>query len=151
MHQAAVVGVQRLHLHRLAALLHAFGQGTGLFQQAGLVAFPVVIAIHLHAGCILHLALDHAVDQVLEVVQSVPVSPDDVLGIRGGNIQAHDAVRLRYFNIRGKTQGGQKALQTLFSYFLHRHHFNSIGKWFHTGKAAPRHNGMSLFSNTRLT
>ena len=79
MHQAAVVGIQRRHLHRFSALLDAFGQGTGLFQQTGFVALPVMVAIHLHAGSILHLALDHAVDQILKVIQPVPVPPKDVV------------------------------------------------------------------------
>ena len=73
-------------------------------ERARFVAFPVMVAIHLHAGRVFNLALDHAVDQILQVIQPVPVISDDVPGVRGGNVQAYDAVRLRYFNFRRKSQ-----------------------------------------------
>ena len=88
MHDATVVGVEGAHLHRFSAFL---GLGRQLLRGSDeffLLAHTEMIAIDPDAGGILHLFLQDAIDEILQVVEAIPVLADEETTLPGQNLQA---------------------------------------------------------------
>ena len=87
-HQASIVGVERPDLEGFAGGFHALGHPGDLRFQAVFLDGSEVFAVHLDPLGIGEMSADDAVDEVLEVVESVSFVPNDGLALTGMDLKA---------------------------------------------------------------